>query len=64
MAMIFRWLQRLSDEQHSSHELATRWHMAHVVVMSVALVLNVGSIAWHYAAAMRHAAEREPQRES
>ena len=58
--MILRWLQQLSDEQHSSHELATRWHMAHVVVMSVALVLNVGSIAWHYAAAMRHAAEREP----
>ena len=52
---MFAWLDRISDESHQSHRTAARYHMAYVVTYGALIGLYVGAIAFHWAAAARHA---------
>ena len=48
------FLDRLSDEQHSSERLAGRWHLLHAGIYGALTIAYVAAILWHLGAARRH----------
>lgn len=51
---MFAWLDRLSDEGHSSEQLAQRFHWAHVGFYAILLAGYTCMIGFHASAALRH----------
>ena len=51
---LFKFLREFGAETHADERVAARWHDLHVVAYSVIILLYVGSILWHLAAAARH----------
>ena len=48
------FLDRLSDEQHSSERLAGRWHLLHAGLYGGLMLAYGAAILWHLGAARRH----------